>query len=320
VHLELHTGYIPRESPVFPPHGAVPPEAEMLRTIFFRPLMGLARVLRKGAENMELVAVKGLSKREGGGSAHVPRTIIHDGEAIQELEGQKQEMLHGIIDMGETVAREVMVPRTDMVTVKAGSTMREVMETTIKAGHSRIPVYEDKIDNIIGILYSKDLLNVCLDEGDHFSLEKIIRPAYFIPESKPLAVLLNEFQRNRVHIAIVVDEYGGTAGLVTLEDILEEIIGEIEDEYDETEERVVRLESGDLLLDARLEIEAVEDLLDIRIEKEEFESIGGLAIHVLGHLPRQGENFIHQGFRFVIEKATDRKVVKVRVEKVNDED
>ena len=229
-------------------------------------------------------------------------------------------MVHGIIDMGETVAREVMVPRTDVVAIRSSSSIKEVLETAIQAGHSRIPVFEEKIDNIIGVLYSKDLLKVCLSGEAIFDLPKIVRAAYFIPESKPLAVLLREFQRNQVHIAIVVDEYGGTAGLVTLEDILEEITGEIEDEYDEAEEKIVPLEDGGYLMDARLDIESVEDLLGIEIEKEEFESLGGLAISLLGRLPLQGEDFIHQGYRFIIDKATDRKVVRMKVEKAEHED
>jgi CBS domain containing-hemolysin-like protein len=288
----------------------------MTKKMILKPLIALSRSLRRSADLLDRMTVRAFSS----GDERGPLTIIHDGQEIRELDDINHEMVHGIIDMGETVAREVMVPRTDVVAIKSSSSIKEVLETAIQAGHSRIPVFEEKIDNIIGVLYSKDLLKVCLSGETVFDLTKIVRPAYFIPESKPLAVLLREFQRNQVHIAIVVDEYGGTAGLVTLEDILEEITGEIEDEYDEAEEKIVSLEDGGYLMDARLDIESVEDLLGIEIEKEEFESLGGLAISLLGRLPLQGEDFIHQGYRFIIDKATDRKVVRMKVEKAGNED
>ncbi len=285
----------------------------MIRKSLFRATMWLSGFLRRLSESLGQAAVRRWARDEEARAGHHTGDETRDAGETREINAMRSEMLSGILEIGETVAREVMVPRTAMVCFEASATLEEVLAATIEAEHSRIPVYDTTVDNIVGVLYTKDLLKLWTRQDAPFNLKGIIRPPYFIPETKPLAVLLREFQRNRVHMAIVVDEYGGTAGLVTLEDVLEEITGEIQDEYDVAEEQVTKLDNGELLLDARLGVEAVEELLGITVEKEEFESLGGMVITVLGHLPRVGESFTFEGYRFIVDKATDRKVVKIRV-------
>ncbi len=288
----------------------------MLKKSLFWMTMSAGQFLRRLSDAAGQLAVRRFSRGEQPWPGHAPGEQVQSEAETRELDEMKHEMLSGVIELGDMVAREIMVPRTDMICIPVGLSLPEVLAAAVDSEHSRIPVYEEKIDNIVGILYAKDLFRIWKNPSPDFDLRKIIRPAYFIPETKPLAVLLKEFQRGRVHMAIVVDEYGGVAGLATLEDILEEITGDIRDEYDENEEQLTRLPDGDMVLDARLDIETVGEALGIDIEKDEFESLGGLAITILGHLPRQGENFTYQGFRFIVEKATERKVVKIRIKRL----
>lgn len=292
----------------------------MLKRILFKLAVWGSGLLGSLSFKLGRIAALNLTAGEPRRSSHVPGRGGLEKEVDREIDEFKQEMLSGIIEMGGTVVKEVMIPRTEMVCVDAAFSLDEVLSAVIGSEHSRIPVYEGTVDNIVGMLYSKDLIKIMAGSKDGFDVRKIIRPTYFIPETKPLTVLLREFQQNRVHIAIVVDEYGGTAGLITLEDILEEIIGEIQDEYDAGDEQVIKLDNGDLLVDARMDIEMVEELLGMDIEKEDYESLGGLAITMLGHVPRQGESFSLGDFRFVVEKATDRKAVKIRIMRTRDGD
>ena len=220
------------------------------------------------------------------------------GESEEILEEEEREMIHGIFELETTVAREVMTPRTDMVYLDVATKFSDVLATVVDKGHSRIPVYEENIDNVIGILHVKDLLKCWNEEEQNVSLENVIRrPPLLVPETKKIDDLLQEFRAKRTHIAIVLDEYGGTAGLVTIEDIIEEIIGEIQDEYDEEEHLFEELPDGTYILDARIPIGEVNDLLAINLPSEDSDSMGGFVINHLGRVPEEGETFSYDELR-----------------------
>ncbi len=220
------------------------------------------------------------------------------GESEEILEEEEREMIHGIFELESTVAREIMTPRTDMVYLDVSAKLSDVLTIVVEKGHSRIPVYEDNIDNIIGILHVKDLLQCWNEDEQEVNLSKTIRrPPLLVPETKKIDDLLQEFRLKRTHIAIVLDEYGGTAGLVTIEDIIEEIVGEIQDEYDEEERLFEELADGAYLLDARMPIGEVNDLLAINLPSEDSDSMGGFVINHLGHVPKEGETFLYDDVR-----------------------
>lgn len=238
------------------------------------------------------------------------------------LEKEKRDMLGRVIEMGDTVAREVMVPRTDMVAVPAESVFDDVLRKAVSSGHSRIPVYQDNLDNIKGFVYVKDLLKHVALGSPEFHLETYLRKPHYVPETKPVADLLEEFQRDSRHAAIVVDEYGGTAGLVTLEDVLEEIVGEIEDEYDASHEgkEIVAIGPATYMVQARMDLDKLEEELGLAFsrgeeEEEEYDSLGGFISAVLGHVPRKGETLSVDGALLSVEEATLKRVLRVRIEK-----
>jgi putative hemolysin len=221
-------------------------------------------------------------------------TAVSESEDI--LEEEEREMIHGIFELESTVAREVMTPRTDMVYLDVFTKLNDVLAIVVEKGNSRIPVYEDNIDNIVGILHVKDLLRCWYKYEQDVSLRNMLRPPLFVPETKKIDDLLQEFKSEKTHMAIVLDEYGGTAGIVTIEDVIEEIVGEIQDEYD-TEERppVERLADGSYSADARISIDEVNDLLAINLPSEDSDSIGGFVINHLGRVPQEGESFSYDG-------------------------
>ncbi|MGH2593648.1 MAG: hemolysin family protein, partial [Anaerolineae bacterium] len=232
------------------------------------------------------------------------------------LEEDEKEMIYSVFEIGDTLAREVMVPRIDMVAVEADTPLLEAADVAITHGHSRIPVYEETIDHIAGILYAKDLLKVLRQQGRSggMRLADLARPAYFVPETKKVDVLLKELQQRRVHMAIVIDEYGGTAGLVTIEDILEEIVGEIRDEYDESEEPTIkRLGGGEYEIDARAQIDDVNDLLQVKLSDEESDTLGGFIYNVLGKVPAPGDEIEVEGVRLKVLDVQDRRIGKIHV-------
>ena len=241
------------------------------------------------------------------------KTVVAIGEEEGVLEEEERKMIHSILEFGDTIVKEVMVPRTDMVAIEAERTVEEALSVARKHGYSRIPVYEGSLDNVTGILYVKDLLNF-FDRGKLDVLVKdVAREPFFVPETKRVDELLREFQVNKTHMAIVVDEYGGTAGLVTLEDLLEEIVGEIFDEYDfEEEKRIEEVAPGEWLFDGRVDIDGVEELLGIEFEEEEAETIGGAITSLLGHVPTEGEEVVFGGYCFTVEKVAGRRVHRIR--------
>ncbi|MBN2542224.1 HlyC/CorC family transporter [bacterium] len=228
------------------------------------------------------------------------------------LQDEEKQMIRHIVEFGETMVREVMVPRIDMVCIEIGTPIDEVIDTIKKAGHSRIPVYNERVDNIIGILYAKDLINPVY-QSQNIDLKNILREAYYVPEAKRIRDLLREMREEKIHIAIVVDEYGGTAGLVTMEDLIEEIIGEIQDEYDEEEKIINRLSHNAFSIQAKIPITELNDRLNISIPNDEADTLGGLIYQIAEAIPREGEKFEYGNLLFIVEKIIRRRIAWVKV-------
>ncbi len=222
-------------------------------------------------------------------------------------------MIQGIFHFSDTSVREVMVPRIDMICAEESVPLKDLLVLIEEAGHSRIPVYRDRIDDIQGIIYTKDLLHVLARSDPSWKVEHSLREAYFVPESMKIDQLLREFKRRKIHLAIVVDEYGGTAGLVTLEDLLEEIVGDIQDEYDE-EEQLIRWEKdGTLIADARIGIDDLNDVLKVDISANGFDTLGGVIYNHLGRIPIQGDVVQLNGLSMHIEQVEGHRISKVRI-------
>ena len=236
------------------------------------------------------------------------------------LDEEEQEMIENVLELSSSTADEIMTPRTDIVAVEVNSDLQKVLDTITMAGHTRVPVFEDNIDNIIGLVYAKDLLAEIGKTGTEFKLRDKIRKAYFVPESKPLRALLHEFQNQKLHIAVVLDEYGGTAGVVTLEDILEELVGEITDEYEETPpEPIKKIDQNTIEADARTYIDDINDQLELNLpEDEDYETIGGFVFSRLGYIPKTGENFDYENLKFTITSAEARRIKRIRIQKAED--
>ena len=226
-------------------------------------------------------------------------------------------MIHAVIELGEKRVHEVMVPRIAMVTLPVTATFEEAIDTIIEQGHSRIPVYENTIDEILGILYAKDLLPLLKDGAPQPPpLRSLLRTPVFVPESMTVDDLLHELQRRKVHLAIVLDEYGGTAGLVTIEDLIEEIVGEIQDEYDEEEPLIVRLSEDEARVDGRADVDDLSELFDTSIaleDEDEYDTVGGLVYHRIGGVPKPGDEVTVDGLRLTVETTDGRRVGKILV-------
>lgn len=233
------------------------------------------------------------------------------------LDEEEQEMIENVLELSNSTANEIMTPRTDIVAIEVNTDLSKVIETITSGGHTRVPVYEDNIDNIIGLVYAKDLLSEIGKEPADFKLHEKIRTAYFVPETKPLRVLLHEFQTQKLHIAIVLDEYGGTAGIVTLEDILEELVGEITDEYEETPpEPIKKIDQNTIEVDARTSIDDVNDEFELSLpEDEDYETIGGFVFSRLGYIPKTNESFDYENLKFTIASAETRRIQRIRIQK-----
>jgi len=254
------------------------------------------------------------------GRRKVTEEEIHELMDAGEEEGiineEENAMIRSIFALGDTVVREVMVPRTDMACIPIDAPVRDALNTIIECGHSRIPVYDGTIDNIVGLLYAKDLLKYWGTEEDQVSLRAITRLPIFIPETKNLEEMLQEFRRKRVHLAIVVDEYGGTAGLLTIEDLLEQIVGDIQDEYDREEEWLIEGADGSVEVDARLPIEDLEQYFSIEVESEKFDTAGGLVFHLTGSIPAKGQVVLNDDLMITVLEADERRVIRLRVERL----
>jgi CBS domain containing-hemolysin-like protein len=236
------------------------------------------------------------------------------------LEKDREKILQSAFEYTETNVREIMVPRTGMISLELHSTMHEVLTTLIESGHSRLPVYEGDLDNIVGLFYAKDLLRHVLEDTAEFNLKNFLRPAYYVPEPKKVSSLLSEFKRDRVHMAIVVDEFGGTSGVITLEDVLEEFHGEIQDEYDEETNLIEEQEDGVYLADARVEIDEVEQHLDVEFPKHpEYDTLGGFIVAQVGSVPPIGFEVSLENLIFRVEDADEKRVIRVCIEEVRAE-
>ncbi len=248
--------------------------------------------------------------------SRVTEEKLHNFMEASEEEGllneDEGEMIRAIFSLGETVVREVMVPRTDIASVEVETSAKDLLSTIIHCGHSRIPVYEGTIDNIVGILYAKDLLPYWGVDPASIDIRKIARLPFYIPETKNLEELLQEFRKRRVHIAIVIDEYGGTSGLITFEDLLEQIVGDIQDEHDTEDELLLRQADGSTIIDARLPIEEFEEYFNIHVERDKFDTVGGLIFHLLGRIPRAGEEIEYAGLQLAVISVGERRIGKIR--------
>lgn len=244
------------------------------------------------------------------------RTYVDAGEEEGVLKEEAKEMIYSIFDLADTAAREVMVPRIDIVAVEANTPVLEALDIILTAGHSRVPVYSDSIDNIIGILYAKDLLKHWRDGGDVRPVYGLERDVYFIPETKPVSDLLGELQSRKVHIAIVVDEYGGTAGLATIEDILEEIVGEIQDEYDPDEFFMLHISDDEYIFSARMDLDDINDVMSVDLPTDEADTLGGLVYNLLGRVPEVGDAVSYQNLHLTVLDVDGRRIGRVRVRRL----
>ncbi len=246
------------------------------------------------------------------------KAMLAMGEEEGIIEEGEREMIHSIFEFGDTIVKEVMVPRMDVICIDSKKTLAESLRVILEEGYSRIPVFEENRDNIIGILYAKDILPFLARGETKKKVKEVIRPAYYVPESKRVNELLRELQKNKVHMAIVLDEYGGTAGIVTIEDLLEEIVGEIFDEYDLEEEPMIeKLKDGQIRVDARLDLDEARENLGFTFPEDvESETFGGFVYSLLGRVPEEGETITFNNFLFTIEKVKQRRISKILVKKL----
>jgi putative hemolysin len=241
------------------------------------------------------------------------RMLVGTAEEEGVIEESEEQMIHSIFEFGETTAREIMVPRVDVKAVDADMPMKDVIDLMLQVGHSRIPVYEESVDNIIGTVFDRDLFKYLRQNETDVPLREALRPAYFVPESKKVDDLLRELQKSRVQMAIVVDEYGGTAGLATIEDILEEIVGEIQDEFDAEEDPVEFLSETEVVMNALVNMDDVNRLLDLELDAEDVDTLGGYVYAHLGKMPNSGDEFQVDGVSFSVVSTVGRRIKKVRV-------
>jgi putative hemolysin len=235
------------------------------------------------------------------------------------IEAEERELIEQIIEFGDTIVREVMVPRPDMVAVPSELRVADVMEVVLLNGFSRLPVFAESIDDITGIIYAKDLMRADRDGQAEREVASLVREARFVPETKRISQLLAEMQAHQYHMAIVVDEYGGTAGLVTLEDLIEELVGEIVDEFDREEPMMEPLPGGGVRVNARMPVDEVNDLLHAELPEGDWDSIGGLVLHLLGHIPVNGETAVFDGLSLRAERVQGRRIGRVRIERADAE-
>ncbi|WP_321369905.1 hemolysin family protein [uncultured Desulfuromusa sp.] len=254
-----------------------------------------------------------LSYRPQANSEEELQELIDASEQQGIIDEEEGDMLQSILELDETIVREIMIPRTTMVCVDAEAPFSNVLKAILNSGHSRIPVYKNNIDNIIGLVYAKDLLRYWGRPIDTITLDEIMRPPYLVPESKKVSVLLKEFQKSCIHIAIVIDEYGGTSGLVTIEDLIEEIVGEIQDEYDREEEWLLEQPDGTLLVDGRLSIEEFEEYFDVEVAREKFDTVGGYVVEHHGRVPNVGERIKVGDFDMRVEQGDQRAIRQLQI-------
>lgn len=293
-----------------------------------RPARALGVILKPLSQGLLLISAAVMAVLPGPSLRKGPfvtpeevRANADEEEEDEEDEEEERELISSIFEFGDTVVREVMVPRPDMICVAADMSLDEALEVALRAGFSRIPIFQSDTDNILGVLYVKDVLKR-LREGraEETKVRALGRAPLFVPETKKVADLLREMQQERVHMAIVVDEYGGTAGLVTIEDLIEEIVGEIVDEYDQEEPLVEPIDDDTIRVDAKMPIDEVNEILDVELPHEEWDTVGGLVFGLTGHVPIPGEKVGYDHVEFVAEKVSGRRVQKVIIRRLEQED
>ncbi|RMD95802.1 MAG: HlyC/CorC family transporter [Calditrichaeota bacterium] len=278
------------------------------------PLTFLLNAMTSGLSHLLGISSRSLTLRE-----EELRTLVEVGEEQGVLEKEEREMIHSIFEFRETQVKEVMIPRIDMVCIEKSATLMDLVNLIKQKGHTRIPLYEGRIDNILGIIHAKDLLPYLNQQNHEVELAQLARRALFVPEYKRIDELLKEFQKEKMHMAIVVDEYGGTAGLVTLEDILEEIVGEIQDEYDQETPLLRKIDENTYLVNAKIDLHDLNRELNLNLPTEsDFESLGGFIFSLTGTVPKEKDVVAYKEHRFIIEKIDRNRIVQVRIEKVND--
>lgn len=268
------------------------PKRSLLSILFSRIFSGRPRRARTGEELQEL---------------------IEESEANGILNEEEGEMLHSILEFGDMIVRQVMVTRTDMVICPITANLSRLLELINSSGHSRIPIFEGSTDGIVGIVYAKDLLRFWGANDDTLTIAAVMRPPFYVPETKAVEDLLQDFRNKRVHMAIVIDEYGGTSGLVTIEDLLEEIVGDIQDEFDREEDWLIVEDNGGVLVDGRLNIVDLEEHFDLEIPRDKFDTVGGYLVNLNGQVPACGACFTDSGLTLEVLAADQRKVSRVRI-------
>jgi putative hemolysin len=291
---------------------------EFLGTVF-GPLVGALTLVTKYVSRLfraDVPADERISSEE-------LRLIIEQGGEQGILEAEEEQMIHAVIELGDQRVHEVMVPRIAMVTLRADATIGEAIDEIVAEGHSRIPVYEETVDEIVGIVYAKDLLPFLKASApEPPQLRSLLRTPVFVPESMTVDDLLHELQRRKVHIAIVLDEYGGTAGLVTIEDLLEEIVGEIQDEYDVEEPMIVKLSDDEARVDGRASVDDLAEIFETHVpleDEDEYDTVGGLIYHRIGGVPKPGDQVSVDGLTLTVETTDGRRVSKVLVVRSHEE-
>ena len=241
-------------------------------------------------------------------------------EILQDsLNEEKEDMIRGVVDLSDTAVKEVMIPRIDVDFIPTDIDTEQLLKRVAESGHSRFPVYAESIDNVVGVLYVKDLIN-SFAKKEPINLEKIIRKPFFVPESKRIDGLLREFKRRHVHIAIAVDEYGGISGIVCMEDIIEEIVGDIQDEFDNEGEDISSIGDGLWLCDARVDMDDLAECLHTELPSDEFETLGGFVFNLFGKIPVRYEKVRWKNFDFIIQDMDGHKINTVKIAAVKDED
>ena len=243
--------------------------------------------------------------------------LVDQGEAQGILTQREGDMIEAVLELDDSTASQVMVPRTDTAMAPSSATISQLIDIIVESGHSRIPIYKDNPDNIVGLIYAKDLLAYWGSQDGQLELSQIMRPAFYVPPAMPLDQLLTAFRRKKAHLAVVVDEYGGTAGVVSMEDVLEEIVGEIEDEYDQEESLFQEEADGSLVVDGRMEVDDLADIMEVELPESlpegNYETVGGFITTLLGRVPQPREEVCYGPVRMLVREADERKVTKVQV-------
>ena len=289
--------------------------------VLVSPVRGAAWLLRPIVWSLSVIT-NGLVRLFGGEMKHHGpfvteeelRLLVTVGEKEGVLEEDEKVMINSIFEFADTTVREVMVPRIDMVTLESDATVDEAVDLALQGGFSRIPVYEDNIDNIVGILYTKDMLRQLREDHNTLSIRDLVRPAYFVPETKKLDDLLREIRQRRVHMVIVVDEYSSVAGLVTIEDLVEEIVGDIKDEYDREENLFEQVNEYEYIFDPKISIDEFNELMDAKLEAEDYDTLAGFLYAQLDKIPIVGDTTIFENMTFTVLGTRGRRITKVKVE------